>query len=191
MNDDIIDYPAAFHDISTETKTMDFHQVSDGKLGSLLSTLCASKQKGTFLELGTGSGLSTSWMLSGMCQSSSLVTVDDDVSLVAIAKNFLGHDKRVRFVVDQGEALIDTLEPESFDLIFADTWPGKYFHLEETLDLLKTGGMYIIDDMLPQENWPEGHENKAATLVSALSRKENFTMTKLNWSTGIVICTKK
>lgn len=34
------------------------------------------------------------------------------------------------------------------------------------------------------------YSNKAASLVSHLSQKENFTMTKLNWSTGIVIAQK-
>lgn len=190
MNDNIFDYPEAFHDIRTETTNVDFNQVSDEKFGPLLSTLCASKQGGKFLELGTGSGLSTSWILSGMCSSSTLVTVDSEASLVAIAKKHLGHDNRVRFVVGMGEVLVDSLENDSFDLIFADTWPGKYFHVEETLDLLKTGGIYIIDDMRPQTNWPEGHHNKAESLVKYLSQRKNFTMSKLNWSTGIIICTK-
>ena len=76
------------------------------------------------------------------------------------------------------------------DLIFADTWPGKYNHLEETLNLLKVGGIYIIDDMLPQENWPEGHENKAIGLMQNLAARNNFTITKMCWSTGLMICVK-
>lgn len=45
---------------------------------------------------------------------------------------------------------------ESMDLIFADTWPGKYKHLEGTLSLLKKGG--LIDDMIAQDNWAYGYE---------------------------------
>jgi len=26
--------------------------------------------------------------------------------------------------------------------------------------MLSIGGIYIIDDLLPQDNWPEGHEEK-------------------------------
>ncbi|CAB5494806.1 hypothetical protein THERMOT_842 [Bathymodiolus thermophilus thioautotrophic gill symbiont] len=45
--------------------------------------------------------------------------------------------------------------------------------------------------MLPQENWPEGHNIKADNLVQYLENREDFNCVKLNWSTGIIICTKK
>ena len=38
--------------------------------------------------------------------------------------------------------------------------PGKYDLFEETIDMLNNGGIYIIDDMLPQPNWPLGHDEK-------------------------------
>jgi len=143
-----------------------------------------------FLELGTGTGLCTSWMLQGMCESSTLTTVDNDKQLVDIAKKHLNNDQRVNFVVGNGEDLIDSLEPLSMDLIFADTWPGKYNHLEETLSLLKIGGFYIIDDMLPQDNWPDGHEVKSINLINALSSRADLTITKMSWSTGLLVCVK-
>jgi hypothetical protein len=31
--------------------------------------------------------------------------------------------------------------------------------------MLKPGGLYVIDDMLPQPNWPEGHAAKAEVLI--------------------------
>ena len=78
-----------------------------------------------------------------------------------------------------------------FDLIFADSWPGKYIELDVTLQLLKVGGIYVIDDMIEQDNWPEGHREKAQILINELEEKDNFTMVKLNWSTGIIIMTKQ
>jgi len=71
--------------------------------GSLLATLCAAKPQGRFLELGTGSGLSTAWMLHGMDSLSTLQTIDNDERLVEIAKRYLGHDPRVTFLIDEGE----------------------------------------------------------------------------------------
>ena len=75
-------------------------------------------------------------------------------------------------------------------MIFADAWPGKYSDLDETLALLKVGGMYVIDDMDPQPNWPEGHAEKAEKLVEALEKRTDFNMTKMNWSTGVILMTK-
>lgn len=161
MNDDIFSFPKNHKEILTATHELGFNQLSDGKVGSLLSTLCSSKIRGKFLELGTGTGLCTSWILHGMCEYSSLITVDNDEHLVDIARKHLSNDKRVEFIVCNGEDLINRLGPSSIDFIFADTWPGKYNHIEETINLLKVGGFYIIDDMLPQDSWPKGHEAKS------------------------------
>jgi hypothetical protein len=75
-------------------------------------------------------------------------------------------------------------------MIFADTWPGKYFELEKTLALVKVGGYYIIDDMNPTDDWPEGHAEKATALIDQLEARADFLITKMNWSTGIIICTR-
>ena len=190
MNGAIEHFPDAYKEILADTKKAGFDQLSDSQLGSLLATLSATKRNGMFLELGTGSGLSTSWLLQGMDNHSKLISVDEDNELVSIAKNHLDSDHRVQFIVSKGEEVILNTKPNSIDFIFADTWPGKYNHLEETLSLLKKGGIYIVDDMLPQENWPDGHEQKAKNLISYLEKRNDFGMTKINWSTGIIICTK-
>jgi len=57
--------------------------------------------------------------------------------------------------------------------------------------LLRIGGFYIIDDMLHQPNWPAGHEKNVERLINELETRKDITLTKLNWSTGIVIVTKK
>lgn len=190
MDDEIKSFPQSYNKILEVTNDLGFNQLSDGRMGSLLSTLCASKVNGTFLELGTGTGLCTSWMLQGMSALSKLITVENDRSLIDVAKKYLGDDPRIEFVHSKGEDLIEKLQPASIDLIFADTWPGKYNHLEETLNLLKKGGIYVIDDMLPRENWPSGHKDKAKELVKNLTNKENFTFTKMCWSTGLMVCVK-
>ncbi|WP_122952155.1 O-methyltransferase [Bathymodiolus thermophilus thioautotrophic gill symbiont] len=191
MQDKVTKYPKYFYEIMQQTKQAGFDQLSDDKLGSLLTTLVASKPNSKILELGTGSGLSTVWLLAGMDNNSTLQTVDNDENLVNIAKQYLQDDKRVEFFIENGEDLILRTEPNSIDFIFADTWPGKYNYLEELLNLLKGGGIYLIDDMLPQENWPEGHNIKADNLIQYLENREDFNCVKLNWSTGIIICTKK
>ena len=191
MKNNVDVLPTGFKEIERATKKLDFDQLSDPLLGTLLSTLAASKPKGKFLELGTGSGFSTSFLLHGMDKESSLISIDNEPTLVSIAEKYLGTDNRVKFIVGNGEDLILETKNESMDFVFADTWPGKYNHLEETLNLLKIGGIYLIDDMLPQDNWPEGHSIKANNLFNYLERRKDFVITKMCWSTGIIICTKK
>jgi predicted O-methyltransferase YrrM len=76
-------------------------------------------------------------------------------------------------------------------MIFADTWAGKYTHLEQALQVLSAGGLYMIDDMLPQSNWPEGHDLKVTELLASLENRRNLQITKLSWASGVVIATKR
>jgi len=57
--------------------------------------------------------------------------------------------------------------------------------------MLKPGGLYILDDMLPQSNWPNGHQEKALKLIADLEKRTDITLTKLCWATGIIIASKK
>ena len=169
---------------------MGFTMASDILTCSLLKTLAAAKPKGKFLELGTGTGLSTSWILDGMDEQSTLTSIDNDDKLIEIANKFLGADKRVNFEVTDGETWVTRNLNQKYDYIFADTGHGKYLMLDEVLAMLNPGGFYIIDDMLPQPNWPEGHHEKALKLIADLEARPNLTLTKQVWSSGIIIAVK-
>jgi len=181
--------PVQYDNIVQATKLMEFNMASDLQTGSLLKTLVASKPSGRILELGTGTGLATSWIVDGMDQAPKLVTIENNELLLDIARKAL-HDTRVEFVLADGYEWIQNYSGEKFDLIFADAMPGKYELFEETIGLVKQGGFYIIDDMLPQPNWPEGHASKVERFIEELEKRKDVILTKLNWSTGIIIVTK-
>ncbi len=183
------DIPVQYENILSETKRLAFSMASDLQTGSLLKTLVTSKPSAKLLELGTGSGLATSWILAGMDANSKLITVDNNQALINIAKQYLP-DERVQFICADGYEWILSYTGEPFDFIFADAMPGKYDLFEETFAFVKEGGFYIIDDMLPQPNWPEGHSEKVENFIHHLEQRKDLKLTKLNWSTGIIIVTK-
>ena len=183
--------PAKLERIKAKCQELGFDMASDQKAGALLRILAASKPGGRFLELGTGIGSSLCWMLEGMDPRSEIISVDNDQGLIDAVRSILGGDPRLELVCQDGQGWIESYSGELFDLIFADTWPGKYFYLEQTLDLLKPGGFYIIDDMLPQPNWPAGHDKKATELIELLDRHNRLVTARLDWSTGVMVCTKK
>jgi predicted O-methyltransferase YrrM len=162
---------------------------SDVLTGSLLRTLVASKPGGSLLELGTGCGLGTSWMLDGMDATATLTSVDTDPVTQAIARDALGPDPRLRLVLEDGSVFLANTTA-TFDVIYADAWPGKFLDLDRALALVKPGGIYIVDDMLPQPNWPDGHDVKAAALIDRLLSLRDFESTWLEWSTGLIICVR-
>ena len=183
--------PKTYAKIDEATKALGFTMASDIFTCSLLRTLAASKPGGKFLELGTGTGLSTAWILDGMDSTSSLISIDYDEKLLDVANKFLGSDNRLDLVCSDGEKWINDNKQQTFDYIFADTWHGKYLLLDEALTMLNKGGLYIIDDMLPQPNWPDGHHEKAIKLIQHLETRSDLHLTKQVWSTGIVVAVKK
>src|SRR6478735_4914556 len=184
-------YPQAYIQIDEATKDSGFTMASDVLTCSLLRTLASSKPGGKFLELGTGTGLSTSWILDGMDGSSTLTSIDNDPKFLEIAQSSLGNDERLKLVCTDGAEWVEKNKGNKYDYIFADTWHGKYLLLDEVLAMLNKGGLYIIDDMLPQANWPEGHQEKAINLVSVLEKRNDLTLTKQVWATGIIVAVKK
>lgn len=192
MNDtNITDKPKVHTQIDKKSKEIGFTMPSDLYIGTLLKTLITSKPNSNLLELGTGIGLSLSWMIDGMDENSKLTSVDNDKNLTAIAKGFFGEDKRVQLICADGSDWIKNYEGEFFDLVFADAWPGKYSELDEILALIKVGGFYVIDDMQAQPNWPLGHQENVDGLVDYLENRKDLSLTKMNWSTGIIIAVKK
>ncbi|MCL6273217.1 class I SAM-dependent methyltransferase [Muricauda sp. 2012CJ35-5] len=191
MNQAIIrDMPALYPELLDKSSEIGFQMPSDQYIGTLLKTLVASKPVGNFLELGTGIGLSLSWMLDGMDNASKLTSIDNDGSLIAIAKEFFATEERLRLECQDGTTWIKQNQHKKFDLIFADAWPGKYDLLDETLGMLKSGGFYVIDDMNPQSNWPDGHADKATALITELDNRKDIKLTKMDWSTGVIVAVK-
>ena len=184
-------HPAAYQEIDQATKASEFAMASDVLTCSLLRTLAASKPSGSFLELGTGTGLSTAWILDGMNIDASLTSVDNDPKVLAIAQHYLGNDNRLSLVCSDGEVWVNDNKSRKYDYIFADTWHGKYLMLDEVLAMLNKGGLYIVDDMTPQPNWLDGHHEKAEELVQKLERRSDLTLTKQVWATGIIVAVKR
>lgn len=184
-------YPKAYSTINEATKRSGFTMASDVLTCSLLRTLASSKPAGKFLELGTGTGLSTSWILDGMDEHSTLTSIDNDPTFLEIAQSSLGNDIRLKLICTDGEEWVQGNHDKKYDYIFADTWHGKYLLLNEVLAMLNKGGLYIIDDMLPQPNWPKGHHEKAINLVDVLEKRSDLTLTKQVWATGIIVAVKK
>ena len=187
MNDtEIVRVPAALEAIKRDTRQVGFTMASEPKTGSLLRTLAATKPAGRLLELGTGTGIGTAWLLMGMDARSHLDSVDTDSAVQAIARRHFGHDPRVHFhLVDGAEFLASARE--QYDLIYADAWPGKFSHLDVALSLLRVGGMYVIDDLLPQPNWPADHAPKVSQLINELESRPGFQSIRLAWSSGLMI----
>ena len=112
----ILNKPKILSQIEAKSKEIVFTMSSDAYVGSLLKTLVASKPQSRLLELGTGIGLSLSWMIDGMDAESRLTTIDNDPELTEIANAYFGKDSRVEILNMDGAKWIDSYEGEDFNL---------------------------------------------------------------------------
>ena len=173
--------------IEAESESLGFAQRSEQRTGALLRALAASKPGGRMLELGTGTGVGTAWLLDGMDAEARLTTIDIDAEVSGIAARFLGDDPRLTILVEDALSWLRAAQEGTFDLIFADSLIGKFESFEAAWRLLAPGGLYVGDDLLPQPSWPEGHESRVAAWLEDLDRRSDCILLRLCWSSGLLI----
>lgn len=62
--------------------------------------------------------------------------------------------------------------------------------LAETPDRYE-GEFYIIDELLLQANWPEGHAEKVPVLLQALASDPSLVIVLPAWASGLVVAVKR
>jgi predicted O-methyltransferase YrrM len=182
--------PEAVQILSAEAVRHGFDQSCAPETGMLLRTLAAAKPNGHLLNLGTGFGVSSAWLLDGMTEDAELWTVDIDETGSAFAREKL--DQRLRVVIEDAVSFMQGALSlgRRFDLVFADAMPGKYERIDLALDLVATGGFYVVDDLTPTADWPEA-ATLAPELVNRIQADSRFTCLTLGWSTGHLIAVRK
>lgn len=125
-----------------------------------------------------------------MDKESTLFSVDSDPAVQQVARDTLGADRRMTLETSGALEFLRRQPAESFDLVFADALPGKYEGLEEALAVVNVGGFYVIDDLLPQANWPEGHAAKVPVLLHTLASHSSFRVLPLIWASGVVVAVR-
>lgn len=179
--------PVVVNDILRDTRALGFTMACEPEVGALLATLAVGKPGGRALEIGTGTGVGTAWLLSGLNAAARLVSVDNDPVVQAVAARHLGHDPRLTFVTADGGDWLSAQPAAGFDLIFADSWPGKYTHLDQALACVAPGGFYVVDDLLPQPTWPAGHAAHVPGFMAALGARTDFRSSRLMWASGVIV----
>lgn len=183
--------PKEYESILKKSRSLNFSMHSDEELGSFIRLLTLSKKEGNILELGTGTGMSLSWILDGLDPNGKVTSIENDPDCLDVARSFFAKDHRVSFVQEDAKTWIKKNSTLQFDLIFADTWAGKFSCLNKTLEMVKPGRFYIVDDLNQQENWPEGHQDKVLSLVETLKNKNQFFVLQIDLGSGIMILCRK
>lgn len=130
------------------------------EVGRLLKVATASKPHGVVAESGTGSGVGTAWLHSGLGTGARLITVERDAELARRAAGLFADDDRVDVLTGDWR-LLERHAP--FDVFFCDGG-GKRDDPERVVSLLAPGGLLVLDDFTPSPHWPPRFDDEVDEL---------------------------
>jgi demethylmenaquinone methyltransferase/2-methoxy-6-polyprenyl-1,4-benzoquinol methylase len=168
-----------------------FTMSCEPEVGALLAVLAAAvPQTGRILELGTGAGVGTAWLVHGLTTRTDveIVTVDNDQAAADLAAQ-APWPPHVRPIV--GDAVHVTAGEGTFDLIFADAQGGKWDGLDVTIAALRPGGHLLVDDMTPPHFADIHHEHKTTEVRTRILGHPDLISVPIAWSTGLILSTRR
>ncbi len=139
--------------------------------GRLLATLAATRG-GTMAEFGTGCGVGTAWLRSGVRGDARIVTAELNAKLATAAAEIFVDDPQVEVLAADWSTLLDQ---GPFSLLFLDSGQPTEVGVDAIADLVEPGGIVVLDDFTPCEQWPPISYGRVDTLRERWLTDERFT----------------
>jgi predicted O-methyltransferase YrrM len=124
--------------------------VSQGT-GAYLRQLAHQIKAQSVVEIGTGSGVGSLWILEGMLASGTLTSIDDEMEHSQIARLALADadiaPSRYRLITNSVLEVISKLTDRAYDLVVVRHNPEDLgFVINEAHRILRSGGALVIDN---------------------------------------------
>lgn len=121
--------------------------------GAMLRFLAASINARAIVEIGTGAGVSGTWLLRGMAPDGLLTSIDAEAEHQRVAKQtFLAAGfplSRFRLIAGNALEVLPRLSDGAYDMFFGDAAKEEYSaYLDEAIRLLRPGGILAFDNAL-------------------------------------------
>ncbi|WP_205474303.1 O-methyltransferase [Nocardioides sp. SYSU D00038] len=158
--------------------------------GRLLATLAATRD-GTMAEFGTGCGVGTAWLRSGVRgEKARIVTAELDTRLAGAATTIFEADPLVEVLTADWSTLLDK---GPYSLLFLDAGEPSEVGVDRVADLVEDGGIVVLDDFTPSEGWPPVTYGRVDTLREQWLTDDRFTAVEVMVATdaATIIATKR
>jgi predicted O-methyltransferase YrrM len=139
--------------------------------GRLLAALAATRG-GTLAEFGTGCGVGTAWLRSGVRNGARILSAELDAKLAGAAQEIFVDDPQVEVLAADWSTLMDK---GPYSLLFLDSSSPEDAGVDAVVDLVEPGGIVVLDDFTPCESWPPIAGGRVDTLREAWLSDERFT----------------
>jgi len=170
--------------------------------GQFLEIIVKISQAKNCLEIGRFTGLSSLCIAKGLPEKGSLVAVDNSDEFLSMAEKYwriAGVDTKIESIIGAGVDVMQSMidRQYSYDFIFIDADKNNYpNYYELSLQLLKSNGIIIIDNMLWHGDVADEDKNDSQTktirdLNKKIQQDERVNFSLLPLSDGLSFIRKK
>jgi len=144
--------------------------------GAVLRVLAAAAQARAVVEIGTGAGVGSLYLLRGMPDDGVLTTIDVEVEHQRAAKEAFAEEgvrtTRTRTISGRALDVLPRLTDGAYDLVFVDADKESYpEYVEQALRLLRPGGVLVVDNALWHDRVADpARRDEITTVVREIGR---------------------
>jgi predicted O-methyltransferase YrrM len=153
------------------------------------------------VEIGTGSGVGSLWLLEGMIASGTLTSIDDEMEHSTVAKLALAdaniEQSRYRLITNSVMDVMTKLTDRAYDLVvFRHNPEDLSFAISEAHRILRSGGVFVIDNFFggSKVQDPAQRDPKTIALRDAgktiKSDTESWVSSLIPTGDGLLLATK-
>jgi predicted O-methyltransferase YrrM len=150
--------------------------VSPG-VGAVLTVLAATARAHAVVEIGTGAGVGSLYLLRGMPPEAVLTTIDVEVEHQRAAREAFADEgvrpTRTRLIAGRALDVLPRLTDGGYDLVLVDADPENYpGYVDQGVRLLRPGGVLVVDDALWQDRVGDpARRDEVTTIVRETGRR--------------------
>jgi predicted O-methyltransferase YrrM len=144
--------------------------------GAVLRVLAAAAQARAVVEIGTGAGVGSLYLLRGMPDDGVLTTIDVEVEHQRAAKEAFAEEgvrsTRTRTISGRALDVLPRLTDGAYDLVFVDADKESYpEYVEQALRLLRPGGVLAVDNALWHDRVADpARRDEVTTVIREIGR---------------------
>jgi predicted O-methyltransferase YrrM len=169
--------------------------------GAALAVLAAGVGAKAVVEIGTGAGVGSIWLLRGMTPDGVLTTIDVEPEHHRAAREAFTEagipSNRVRLISGRALDVLPRLTDGAYDLVFCDADKTEYpDYLEQALRLLRPGGVVVFDNALWHDRVADPTQrDEDTTAIRELGKTvrddERLTSVLLAAGDGLLVAVKR
>ncbi len=169
--------------------------------GAALRFLAAALDARAVVEVGTGAGVSGTWLLRGMRPDGVLTSVDVSAEHQRLARQTFADGgfapQRARLITGAALDVLPRLTDGHYDLVFCDGDKAQYGHyLQAAARLLRVGGIVAFDNALWHDKVADPSARDAETVAirdlgTSLVEDEGWTSVMLPVGDGLLCALKR